>query len=79
MRDAPTLDSVLDAAMQLASTEQGMLVEILRKRRIEQRRNEIATHAHEARKAFRRGRLATETADDLIERLHTAGQEAEDE
>lgn len=74
-----TLDYALDTAMQLPAEQKDMLVEILQKRRIAERRNEIAHNAKEAREAFHRGELKEETADELITRLRASLEIEEDE
>jgi hypothetical protein len=76
-----TLDQALDIIMQLEYEQKEMLLDILRKRQIEERREEIAQNAEEAIRAFQAGELKTETAEDLINRLHasleTRGDEAQ--
>lgn len=67
-----TLDSVLDAAMQLPVAEKQMLIDILSKRQIEERRDEILQNANDARDAFQRGELKAERATAFIERMNTA-------
>ena len=58
-----TLDQALDVVMQLGHEQKEMLLEILRKRQIEERREEIAQNAEEAIRAFHAGELKSETAD----------------
>ncbi len=67
-----TLDKALDAAMQLSDEEREMLIDILQKRQIEARRDEIARSAQEALAAFRAGKLQPEAAEALITRLHSS-------
>ncbi len=67
-----TLDRALDVAMQLSREQQEMLIQVLRNRQIEQRREEIAANATDALHAFGEGELSDETADELIARLHTS-------
>ncbi|MBS4028610.1 MAG: hypothetical protein KGZ58_08225 [Ignavibacteriales bacterium] len=74
-----TLDFALNTAMQLPAEQKEMLVEILQKRRIEERRKEIAQNAKEAREAFHRGELKEETLEEALERLHASLDSAEDE
>ena len=74
-----TLDQALDAAMQLSLTEQDILIEILRKREIEMRREEIAADAREAIRAFQAGELKPESADDLLVRLRASFAKQDDE
>jgi hypothetical protein len=65
-----TLDHALDVVMQLDDDERDLLVEIMQKRQVEARRDEIAQYAREAMRAFHAGELRTETAEQLINRLH---------
>ena len=74
-----TLDQALDVIMQLEYEQKEMLLEILRKRQIEDRREEIAQNAREAINAFQAGELKTETADELINRLHASLETVDDE
>jgi hypothetical protein len=67
-----TLDEALDVVMQLEYEQKELLLDILRKRQIEERREEIAQNAQEAIQAFQAGELKTETADELTNRLHTS-------
>ncbi|MGE0082966.1 MAG: hypothetical protein AB7S75_00955 [Desulfococcaceae bacterium] len=65
-------NQVLEAAQQFSYEEIDLFIEILYKRHIEARRNKIAINAQEAIEAFHRGELKTETADNLIKRLHNS-------
>jgi hypothetical protein len=67
-----TLDQALDTAMKLSYEQKQLLIEILWKRQIEERRDEIAANAREAIRAFHAGELKTETIDELLARLHTS-------
>jgi hypothetical protein len=67
-----TLDQALDTAMKLSYEQKQMLIEILWKRQIEERREEIANNAREAIRAFHAGELKTETMDELLVRLHAS-------
>lgn len=67
-----TLDQALDTAMQLSYEQKQTLIEILWRRQIEARREEIAANAREALRAFHAGELKTETADELLARLHAS-------
>jgi hypothetical protein len=73
-----TLDHALDVAMQLSYEQRQMLIDILSKRQTEERREELAENAREAVKSFHAGELKTESADELIKRLHASVRE-EDE
>jgi len=74
-----TLDKALDAVMQLSSEQKQMLIEILWRRQIDERREEIAANAREAISAFHAGNLRPEPVEDIIERLHASLDEADDE
>jgi hypothetical protein len=67
-----TLDQALDTAMKLSHEQKQMLIEILWKRQIEERRDEIAANAREAIQAFHTGELKTETIDELLARLNAS-------
>ncbi|MEW6061976.1 MAG: hypothetical protein AB1600_08555 [Bacteroidota bacterium] len=54
-----TLDAVLDKANELSYQEREMLLEILRKRQIEERREEIAKIASQAKDDFHSGKLTS--------------------
>lgn len=65
----PTLDQVLDIALQLPLEQQTMLIEIIRHRQIEARRAEIAANAQQAIDAFHQGQLAPQSAETVIAEL----------
>jgi len=73
-----TLDQTLDVAMQLSSTEREMLIDILRKRQIEMKREEIAFAAKEAVAEYRAGKTKPEFAEEVIGRLHQSLDEKEE-
>jgi hypothetical protein len=52
-----TFDEVVDAVMRLPREQQEMLLEIVRRRQIELRREEIAGDAERSRRAFLSGEL----------------------
>ena len=66
---APTLDRVLTSAEALPEDEQEMLENILRQRRIEAWRRDTAAEARQSAKAFRSGKLKSQSADAVIARL----------
>lgn len=53
----PTLDQILETAMQLPLEQQEMLIEIPRHRHIEQRREEIARDARESLQLLHEGKV----------------------
>ena len=64
-----TLDKTIDMAMQLPIEQQEMLLEIIRKRRIEFNRQEIAKDAKASIDAFHSGKLKSQSADGVIAEL----------
>ena len=74
-----TLDQTLDAVNELPAEQREMLAEILRKRLIEERRNEIAASARESIKAFQSGELKPQSADEVIADLRASLQAPVDE
>ena len=67
-----TLDQALDAVNELPSEQREMLADILHKRKIEERRNEIAASAREAIEAFQTGELKPRSADEVIADLRAS-------
>ena len=65
-----TLDSVLDEVMQLYPNERQILIDLLCKRVIEERRDEMALEIREATSLYHSGNLKPETAEQAISRLH---------
>ena len=66
-----TLDSVLDDVMRLSLSERIALLEILNKRLIEDRRNEISTEIKETTTLYAAGKLQSSTAEEIISKLHS--------
>ena len=67
-----TLDRILTEAEALPVDEQEMLESLLRQRRIETWRQETAVEAKSAIKAFRSGKLKSQSAESLIASLRKA-------
>ena len=67
-----SLDQALDVVMQLPTEQQEMLLEILRRRQVESRRQEIATDAQASLAEYRTGRLPAQSAEEAIADLHKA-------
>jgi hypothetical protein len=65
----PTLEQVLDIALQLPPEQQTMLIEIIHHRQIEARRAEIAADAQQAIEAFHQGQFAPQSAEAVIAEL----------
>ena len=72
-----TLDRAIEIAMQLSFEQQEMLLEIIRKRHVEARRDEIAQDAQASLAAYRAGQLTARSADEVIEELGQALAEVE--
>lgn len=67
-----TLDQSLDTIMQLDFSSREMLLEILQKRQIDDRRQEIAINGKRAKADFKSGKISPASADDIIYTLNTA-------
>ena len=65
-----TIDQALSDIMQLDYISREMLLEILQKRQIEARRDEIAENAAQAIKDFHAGNLTPMSAEEAINHLH---------
>ena len=66
MQSTTTLEQVLETATKLSYEQQEMLIEILKRHHIENRRAEIAADAKQARANFRAGLLKPLSADEAI-------------
>ncbi len=77
MLNSVTLDQAIDTALQLPPEQRDMLVDILRSRRIEARRQEIATEARQSIAAFREGILKARPVEEVLMDLHQALADAE--
>ena len=77
MLNTITLDQAIDTILQLPPEQREMLVDILRNRQIEERRQEIAADARQSIAAFREGKLKVQSADEVIAELHQALEDAE--
>jgi transcriptional regulator with AAA-type ATPase domain len=69
MKPLSNLDEVLDAAMDLPLEQQEMLIQILKNRIVENRRDEIASDAAVSIAEFQAGRLKVQTAAEAIQEL----------
>ena len=72
-----TLDQAIDTALQLPSEQQEMLIDILRNRQIEARRQDIAADARKSITAFREGRFKVQSAEDAIGDLYQSLEDSE--
>lgn len=66
-----TVDKVLDEIMQLDYSTREMLVEIVRKRQIEERRNVISANAKKAKREYTNRKLKSSLAVEVIKHLHS--------
>ena len=71
------LDKVLDEAMNLTFEQQEMLVQILQRRMMEQRRDEIAKDAKLSLAEFKAGKHKIQTATEAIAELRDYIQQEE--
>lgn len=65
MKNVTTIQNALDCVEKLLPEEQETLLEIVKKRIIEHRRNEIARNASDTINAVREGRATYGTVEDL--------------
>jgi len=65
-----TIDSTLEDIMKLDYASREMLLEILQKRQIESRRDEMAKNARRSLREYHSGKLPALTADEVIEKLN---------
>jgi hypothetical protein len=65
-----TLDEAIDTVMQLSFEQQEMLLEIVRRRHIESRRNEIAADAQQSIAAYRAEQLKPQTLNEIFGELN---------
>lgn len=72
------LYQALDSARQLSLSDKEMLIEILKKQTIEERRKEIATEVRESRTLYAAGKLAPSDSKQIINELHSLLSEPED-
>ena len=66
-----TINQTLDAIMQLDVSSREMLLEILQKRQIDERRRAIARNGKQARVAYKSGKILPATAENVIRSLNT--------
>ncbi|WP_271252792.1 hypothetical protein [Pseudanabaena sp. Chao 1811] len=64
-----TLAAALEVVEQLSTEQQDMLLQIIRDRQIERRRDEIAQNGREALAAYQAGELKSYTAEEAIAEL----------
>ena len=66
-----TIDETLDTIMQMDFSTREILLEILQKRQIEDRRKEIADNGKKAKEDFKTGKIVPATAADIIGDLNS--------
>ena len=66
-----TIDKILDEMMKLDFSSREMLLEILYRRNIEEKRKEITHNARNAKKEFSKRKLKPISAEAVIARLNT--------
>jgi hypothetical protein len=69
------LDEVISCATQLPPDQFDMLIEILRRRQVESRREEIAAEAVKAIKSFKEGRLQSAGISETLQSLHASSED----
>lgn len=67
-----TTNDILETTEQLSEEQREVVLNLLHRRQVETRREQIAQQAVVARAACRAGQLPTETATDLLARLHAS-------
>lgn len=72
-----TLNEALETVMQLPQEQQEMLLEIIHRRHIEQRREEIAMEAKESLEAFRIGQFKPQSVQEIVADLRASLDEDE--
>ncbi|MCX6168216.1 MAG: hypothetical protein NTX65_02675 [Ignavibacteriales bacterium] len=66
------LDQALDSARQLSLADKEMLIEILKKQTIEERRKEIAAEVRESKNLYNTGKLTPSDSKQIIDKLHNS-------
>ena len=72
------LDEALDSARQLSLSDKEMLIEILKKQAIEERRKEIAAEVRESRTLYAAGKITPLDSKQIIDELQKSLSEPED-
>jgi hypothetical protein len=65
-----TINQTLDTIMQMDTSSREMLLEILQKRQIEERREEIARNGKQAKAAYKSGKSIPATATNVVRILN---------
>ncbi|OGU77596.1 MAG: hypothetical protein A2499_16010 [Stygiobacter sp. RIFOXYC12_FULL_38_8] len=74
-----SLDIALESARQLSLSEKEMLIEILMKQTIEERRKEIAGQVKEAETLYASGKITASNSEHIIGELHDSLTEPDED
>ncbi len=69
MKKPNTFEEVLEGANKLSPEEQDTIIEILRRRLIERRRNALIVKVNEARKEYKAGRSRQLSSEEIIKEI----------
>jgi hypothetical protein len=69
MNDAVTFNDVLEAVAHLSLDEQESLIDVIRRRIADHRRQEISTLVSSAREEYKTGTLRPESPDDIMQSI----------
>ena len=69
MKKVTTFEEVLEAADRLSLEEQETIMDILRRRMIDERRKELVNEVHEARKEYQGGRCREATSEEILKEI----------
>ena len=72
-----SFNKVLDLVMELPPGDRDTLFEIIKSRRIEDRRKEIAGEVHESLALYKSDKLVPQNADEVIQVLNSLSEEKE--
>ena len=72
-----SFNKVLDLVMELPPDDRDTLLEIIKSRRIAERRKEIADEVHESLALYKSGKLVPQSADEVIQVLNSLSEEKE--
>ena len=70
-----SFNKVLDIVMGLPPGDRDILLEILRNRRVEERRKEIANEVRESVELYKSGKILPQSADEVIQELNSLSED----
>ena len=70
-----SFNKVLDIVMELPPGDRDILLEILRNRRVEERRKEIAIEVRESVELYNSGKISPQSADEVIQELNSLSED----